>query len=623
MHIIPLLVGVGVSFIHLDFNKATYKGFVIESKTNYFLFSSSFEKLYVYNKNNHYEIGDYLTISGNKSELSFIALESQFDFKDYLNKKGVYKQLYASSIKVNFKNPLRINTLRNNFLSHFDDDSSSLINAIMFSNNDRSEINNGFSYLHISRLLSMSGLYLEIFIAFFAFFFKFKMKEKQARLLSFFLLCPYLLITLPKFSIIRFTTFFIARYINQFILKKKIPYPALLGGIGIIFLILNRYLAYQDSFLLGFFIPLIIYFSKDITIGMTSFKKKLFTTLLILVIFIPFELKYYQEFSLLSYPLQLLFTPFFILIALISLLCFYHIPLYSISSFLCKSSSGIAQFLKPMFWAFHAPSFASGLLIVFYAFIFIFIYYRSIKFKPLYRFTGVGFIVFVCLYLAPLYNTFSGEVSFINVGQGDACLIRNKNKCLLIDTGGSIYQDIGKTVLIPYLKKKRIYQLDYVITTHDDYDHSGALSTLFSDFKVKNYIYQKDAFPSKYIGITFTNYNFVTSSDTNESSLVIGFNFLNKDFLIMGDAPKSVEYSIMKENTYIACDVLKIGHHGSSTSTSYQFIDYLKPKEAIVSVGKNNYGHPEESVLNILERRNIKIRRTDKEGTVSYCGYLF
>lgn len=276
-----------------------------------------------------------------------------------------------------------------------------------------------------------------------------------------------------------------------------------------------------------------------------------------------------------------------------------------------------------MFWAFHAPSFASGLLIVFYAFIFIFIYYRSIKFKPLYRFTGVGFIVFVCLYLAPLYNTFSGEVSFINVGQGDACLIRNKNKCLLIDTGGSIYQDIGKTVLIPYLKKKRIYQLDYVITTHDDYDHSGALSTLFSDFKVKNYIYQKDAFPSKYIGITFTNYNFVTSSDTNESSLVIGFNFLNKDFLIMGDAPKSVEYSIMKENTYIACDVLKIGHHGSSTSTSYQFIDYLKPKEAIVSVGKNNYGHPEESVLNILERRNIKIRRTDKEGTVSYCGYLF
>ncbi len=623
VHIIPLLVGVGVTFVRLDFNKATYKGIVIESKTNYFLFSSTFEKLYVYNKNNSYEIGDYLSISGSKSDLSFVTLESQFDFKDYLNKKGVYKELHITSIDVNFKSPLRINAIRNKFLSSFDEDASSLINAIMFSNNDRSEINNGFSYLHISRLLSMSGLYLEIFITFFAFFFKFKMKEKTARLLAFFLISPYLLITLPKFSIIRFATFFIFRYINEFILKKKLSYPTLLGVVGILFLILNPYLAYQDSFLLGFFIPLIIYFSKDITIGMTSFKKKLFTTLLIMVFFIPFELKYYQEFSLISYPLQLLFTPIFILIALSSLLCFYHIPLYSVSSFLCKISSGVAKFCKPIFWGFHAPSFMSGLLIVFYAFIFVFIYYRSIKFKPLYRFIGISFIIFICLYLAPIHNSFTGEVSFINVGQGDACLIRNRNKCLLIDTGGSIYQDIGKTVLIPYLKKKRIYQLDYVITTHDDYDHSGALSILISDFKVKKYINQKEAFPAKYIGITFTNYNFVNSDDTNESSLVIGFCFLNKDFLIMGDAPKSVEYNIMKENPYINCDILKIGHHGSSTSTSYKFIDFLKPNEVIISVGRNNYGHPEDSVLNILKRRNIKIRRTDQEGTISYCDYLF
>ena len=623
VHIIPLLVGVGVSFIHLDFNKTTYNGLVIESKTNYFLFSSSFEKFYVYNKNNSYEIGDCLSISGNKSDLNFVTLESQFDFNDYLNKKGVYKQLYPSKIKVNIKNPLRINAIRNKFLSHFDEETSSLINAIMFSTNDRSETTNSFSYLHLSRLLSMSGLYLEIFIAFFSFFFKFKMKNKTARLLSFLLISPYLLITLPKFSIIRFITFFIARYVNEFFFKKKLSYPSLLGAIGIIFLILNPYLAYQDSFLLGFFIPIIIYFSKDITIGMTSFKKKAFTTGLVLIFFIPFELKYYQEFSFLSYPFQILFTPIFILIALNSLLCFYHIPLYSLSTVLCKTSSGLSKFLKPVFWSFHAPSFTSGLLIVFYAFIFVFIYYRSIKFKPLYRISATSFVVFICLYLFPIHNTLSGEVSFINVGQGDACLIRNRNRCLLIDTGGSIYQDIGKTVLIPYLKKKRIYQLDYVITTHDDYDHSGALSSLMSDFKVKNYINQKEDFPSTYIGITFTNYNFVNTDDTNESSLVIGFHFLGKDFLIMGDAPKSVEYTIMEENTSIQCDILKIGHHGSSTSTSYKFVDYIKPKEAVISVGRNNYGHPEESVINILEKRNIKIRRTDKEGTISYCGYLF
>ena len=90
--------------------------------------------------------------------------------------------------------------------------------------------------------------------------------------------------------------------------------------------------------------------------------------------------------------------------------------------------------------------------------------------------------------------------------------------------------------------------------------------------------------------------------------------------MITGDAPIKIEKQIMKDNKEIKCDVLKVGHHGSKTSSCDEFISYLSPSEAVISVGKNNkYGHPHPSVLSILNRHNIKIRRTDLEGTIKYA----
>ena len=87
----------------------------------------------------------------------------------------------------------------------------------------------------------------------------------------------------------------------------------------------------------------------------------------------------------------------------------------------------------------------------------------------------------------------------------------------------------------------------------------------------------------------------------------------------MGDAPSWVEKEIMKDNKSIPCDILKVGHHGSDTSSSDAFIDYINPKEAVVSCGKNNkFGHPSKSVVVTLNKHNIKIRRTDIEGTITY-----
>jgi len=255
----------------------------------------------------------------------------------------------------------------------------------------------------------------------------------------------------------------------------------------------------------------------------------------------------------------------------------------------------------------------------------LFLYYLANGFRIIYRPLGIALMSLIITNFLPLENVISNQVYFINVGQGDACLIREQNRTILIDTGGSIYQDIAEECLIPFFKKKKIYDIDYVITTHDDYDHSGALASLKENFKIGKYINSPDNFPFKYGSITIKNYNqhIKESSDENEQSLVLGFHFINHDFLIMGDAPISIEKNIMSEYSHIPCDILKIGHHGSDTSTSYSFVEYLDPEAGIVSVGRNYYGHPSSKVLQILNKAGVEIRRTDREGTINYFNYIF
>ena len=87
----------------------------------------------------------------------------------------------------------------------------------------------------------------------------------------------------------------------------------------------------------------------------------------------------------------------------------------------------------------------------------------------------------------------------------------------------------------------------------------------------------------------------------------------------MGDAPIKIERAIMKDNKYIPCDILKVGHHGSKTSTSDDFVKYLSPKVGVISCGKNNYyGHPHQVVIAILKKYHVEIRRTDLESTITF-----
>ena len=616
------LGGFGTSFIKFTHTQVTYEGVVYEAKDNYFLFSSKLERLYVYSKGHDYEVGDWLSIKGYKTDLSFSSLESSFDFTSYLNKKGVYKALSSQSISYKFKNPLRIRNKRNAFLNHFNEEQKALIGSLLFSSYDESETTTTLKNLHLTRLLSCGGFYIYFFLSILTYIYSFFVKEKWAHLLALLSLFPYFIFTWFKFSVLRIIVMSLLNFLNQYVFKTKLHHLTIIGISGLFFLFLDFHLGYQDSFILGYLIALLTYLLRGVTRYYRRIYQKPITSLYLLLFFLPFETRFYNSISPFSFILTLLLSPLFYLIGLLSLLCFYGLPIYSWLSGPISLAINIASFFNYFLPLIYVTPFNDYLLVLYEMAYFIYLYYHILDFKiftiPLLTFIISSLLVMILPINIYLYD----EVNFINVGQGDSCLIRHFDYTILIDTGGSTSIDVATSSLIPYFKKKHIYDIDLLITTHDDYDHSGAKTSLMKHFTVRKYLYLDEQFPYTIGGITFTNYNHhidENSDDENAQSLVLGFNFMELKFLIMGDAPIAIEEKIIEEYPHLDCDILKVGHHGSDTSTCNKFLETVTPSEAVISVGKNNkYGHPKDKVINLLKKHHIKIKRTDQNGTITY-----
>ena len=601
-------------------NKTQFNGVVYAVKDNYFLLNSSGERLYVYQKGHSYDIGDYLSIEGKREDLSFATIESSFDFNDYLNKRGVYHALKAKTIDVKFHNFIRINERREKVLKQFNEEERSIVGSILFSNGEESDLTDDIKELHLARFLSASGIYVSVFASVLTFLFALFLKDKYAELVAIIVLGLYTIFTFPRFSVLKIFLLLLIRWINKYPLKKKFTYLTLVSSLGIFSLLMNRYLAYQDSFILGFSIPLISYLTRQIG-GKGKIKPRIYKILLIYLFFIPFEINYYNKIVILSLPFQLLVTPLFFLVSVTSLLCFFYVPLYGMNKFFISILKWFISFIKYAAFGIYFPDFSGALYLIYYATYFIYLYYLSIGFVPIHRSLIIGKIAFLLLYAFPINNCLSTEVSFVNVGQGDCTLIRYHNYVALIDTGGLTTMDVATSSLVPYLRSKRIYKIDAIFITHYDFDHYGALESLKEHYSVKSVYDYNSTYPVNVHGVEFTNYNhfYEDDSEENQKSLVLGFELSDTKYLIMGDATSYVEKQIIKEQLPIECDILKVGHHGSDTSSCEEFIKYVSPSVAVISCGKNNkFGHPSKSVIATLKKYQIEIRRTDLEGTITY-----
>ena len=621
-----LALGLALSFLSITtpLTKVSYQGLVYSTSENYFLFNSGGERLYVYAKNHEYDIGDILTIEGQKEEFDFTTLESSFDFENYLNKRGVYHSLKVKKVKINYRNFIRIHQRREKLLSMFNKEQRSIVGAILFSDGDDSELATNLRELHLARFLAASGIFISAFHFVLKKIFALFLQDKYADIVSIGLLSLYSVFTFPRFSVIKVMLLLISRWINKHPLKEKFSYLTIIGSLGIFCLLLNHHLAKQDSFVLGFLIPIIIYLCRYIG-GNKKIKAKIYKYLIVYLLFLPFEVNYYNKIVILSLPLQVISTPLFLTIGVVSLLCFFYVPIYNVDKFLISILSSYASFIKPLSFGINMPELNQGILLVYYSIYFVWLYYLSHDFIPLQRAILIGQISFLLLFAVPYEQIISSEVNFISVGQGDCTLIRDRGKVTLIDTGGLTYMDVANDSLIPYLRKNKIYKIDAVFITHYDYDHYGALEELAKTYKINNLYDYNSVFPIKVGHLTFNNYNYYGEgrSEENDKSLVLSFHICQKDFVICGDATKYVEKEIMKKGDAIPCDILRVGHHGSNTSTSEEWVKYLSPKEAVISVGKNNkFGHPNKEVISVLNKYKIKIRRTDLEGTIKYCSYF-
>lgn len=231
------------------------------------------------------------------------------------------------------------------------------------------------------------------------------------------------------------------------------------------------------------------------------------------------------------------------------------------------------------------------------------------------------------------------KVHFIDVLQGDSILINLPDgKNMLIDAGPVS----TSSKVIEYINSQNITKLDYVIGTHPHSDHIGGFSPIINDFDIgklympkvshttKTYLDLLDTIENKGLtvntakkGVTILNEDGVEITilspvqelynDLNNYSAVIKLKYDETSFLFMGDAEQLIEEELLGD---IKADVLKVGHHGSDTSTSEQFLKAVSPEYAVICVGINQYGQPSSDILNRLKAYNIKVYRTDKNGNI-------
>ncbi len=234
-------------------------------------------------------------------------------------------------------------------------------------------------------------------------------------------------------------------------------------------------------------------------------------------------------------------------------------------------------------------------------------------------------------------------VSFLDVGQADCTIIQTGTSNMIIDAG----TNAGASGLVTTIKKMGISRFDFAIATHPHEDHIGGMDAVVNNFDIGTIIMPKAAADTKTFedllmavknkGLQITSYsngsrvafgdaefmtvapNSQTYDDTNNYSLVIKMTFGETSFLFTGDAESVSEKEMLAKGYDLRSDVLKVGHHGSTSSSTAAFLDAVSPADAVIFAGEgNDYGHPHQETLDKLASRGIRVYRTDLNGTVTF-----
>lgn len=574
---------------------------------------------------NNLSYGDKIKVTGVLKEPSTNNIFNNFNYKKYLYNKKIYYIIEASKIDKIQNNNNHIYTIKNLLYTRINSlKSSNYIKALLFGDNKLDkEIKTSYQINGISHLFSVSGFHINFITSIIYFYLDRVTYNKKIKYITVDIFLVLYLLLCNTTSLLRCTVMNILLSINH-LLKLNIKKIDIVLLTLILCIIINPFIIYDIGFIYSYAISFFLILYKNKYKTNNKLLKIIYISLISFLVSLPINIYTSYEINFLSIILNIIIVPIVSLILLPLSLLTLIFPildniLYLITSILEKISlytSNINIFKQVL-------SKPSIILIIIYYLVIILILSKNKHYYLI-------LILLIFHKTIPLYNS-NLEVVMFDVGEADSMLISTPSKKvnILIDTGRGI--DINNIII--YLKSIGISKLNYLIITHGDEDHIGGALYLIDNFKVDNVILNKGDYTElevelithlKNKNIKYTNninkipllgsYMYLLNtkkfSNENDNSIVTYFEYQKYKFLFMGDSSSKTEEYLINNYNLTNISFLKVGHHGSNTSSSSLFINKINPKVSLISVGRNNfYHHPNKEVLTNLS--NSVIYRTD------------
>ena len=615
---------------------------------NYY-FKSLNEKTYF---EDNLKLGDLISVAGELEEPERNRVFNGFDYKKYLYNKHIFYLMNANNISIMEKNSGLLFYFKNLVMDRINSISKSNGYIMTFILGDKSFIDNEVKESYqdngISHLFAVSGMHISLFAGIMLFFLK---RVSYNNYFNYGMVCLFLLFYLflagfPA-SLLRASVMFILFSINK-VFNLKISNLNILFMVIITILFIDPFYLFDIGFQFSYLISgTLIMMRWKIGVIKSKLKRSFYVSVVCFLVSFPICIYNFYGTNFMSVLFNLFYIPFVSIIVFpLSLITFVFPFLDSVLYYSIFVMERISLFISSINFGYIIfPKVNFGVYFIYY--IVIFLSFWKIEFVLL-------FLVMLLIHKGYIYFNSNLYVYYLDVGQGDSALIRlpNNSGNILIDTGGKFSYEmekwrekrskysIVKSSTISFLKSFGIKKLDYLILSHGDYDHMGEAINLVENFKVEKVIFNCGLYNDlenelievldkkkikyysciKELNIDNNKFHFLQTKEydnENENSNVIYTELNGYKFMFMGDAGVEKEKDILDKYNISNVDVLKVGHHGSKTSSSKSFINEINPKNSIISVGKNNrYGHPNKEVLNNLD--NSKIYRTDQDGSIMF-----
>ncbi|MFC4320847.1 DNA internalization-related competence protein ComEC/Rec2 [Litchfieldia salsa] len=627
-------------------------------------------------------VGDVCRVSGELSLPNLARNPNGFDYQSYLYKKGIHWVFQPSAWNVNQCKEGEFDLITwilkqresgiRQVADSFPDDVEGIIQALIFGERKQIEedVTKSYQALGIVHLLAISGLHVG-FITTMLFYLlvRFGITREKAvvALLSF---LPFYIVIAGGAPSVSRACMMTALLLTSAKWKNRLsPVDAISIACGLL-LLYNPYLLFEVGFQLSFIVSFSLIMSSTLILKqgtvITTLAK---VTIIAQLSGLPVILFNFYEISLISLPLNMVFVPFYsILILPLTITAFLTVGLFEpLGNFLILILSNLLRYTNHIvLWiyehftltiTFGKPNVFLLILYIISIFLLFVAWETKNKLKH-----SVLLFLFTCTihYFSPYLNPF-GEVTMLDIGQGDTIYIKLpfRKAVYLIDVTERIsFEDedwkkknhafsVSQDVVVPFLKSKGVRSIDQLILTHGDYDHMGGAIDLMEQISTSMIILgqgssenqlEKDLIKfaqNKKIRISTVKEgdrwkvghhlfyvlapNETRNKTENNQSVVIYTMLGGQKWLFTGDLEREGEQELVNRYPKLEVDVLKVGHHGSNTSTTQVFLEHFNPKTGIISVGQNNrYGHPHPELIDRLQAASLNIYRTDLNGAISF-----